>query len=130
MIWNDLPSQQIPKVGTPVERNTEVDQIEVLVDNLNARSEASITSTSNGYINRGIYNVVNQMDSDDYHFVQVENYWIATNEDWTDYYPKEIKVCEEKLDEVSEIYPKLIFTCIKTGKYLIYLEQGNKLYLK
>ena len=130
LIWNDLPQQQILKVGTPVERNTEVDQIEILVDNLNARSEASVSSTSSGYINPGIYNVVNQIDNDGYHFVQVENYWIATNDDWTNYYPKVIKVCEEVLDDVSELFPKLIFTCNKTGKYLIYLEQGKKLYLK
>ena len=130
LIWNDLPLQQIQKVGTPVKRNTKVDQIEVLVDNLNARSEANITLTSNGYINRGIYNVINQTDNDGYHFVQIENYWIATNDEWTIYYPKEIKVCEETSENVSEIYPKLIFTCSKTGKYLIYLEQGDKLYLK
>ena len=130
LIWINLPEQQIQKVGTPVERNVDVDQIEVLVDNLNARSEASVSSVSNGYINRGIYNVIDQIDSDGYRFMQVENFWIATNDEWTNYYPKEVKVCEEGIENVEEVVPRLIFTCNKSGKYIIYLEKGNSLYIK
>ena len=57
-------------------------------------------------------------DDEGYIWLKVENYWIASNSNWTKIYPKE------------DTMPKLIFTCDKTGKYLIYLKQGNKLYLK
>jgi len=128
LIWEDLP--KINKVGVPVNRNTQVDQIQVLVDNLNARSEASINSTSIGYINKGVYNVINKVDNDGYRWVQIEDYWMATNDGWTNYYPKIVKSCEAELNELKEEYPKLIFTSNQSGKYIIYLEQGKKLYLK
>ena len=48
--------------------------------------------------------------------MNVENYWIATKDGWTRYYPSQEKI-------------KLIFDCPTTGKYIIYLEKGNKLYL-
>ena len=106
-------------IGTPVARNTKVDQIEVLVDNLNLRKEPSTNSERIGYIKRGIYNVEDKKDNEGYTWYKVENYWIASNINWTNYYPKE---------KESDL-PKLIFTCNKTGKYLIYLEKGYRLYL-
>ena len=127
LIWKDLPQKN--KVGTPVERREEVNQIEVLVDNLNARENNTIASTSYGYINKGIYDIVEEKDNDNYHWVKVENYWIATKEGWTKYYPKK-NTCEEELDSLKKEYPRLIFTCDKSGKYIIYLEKGSKLYLK
>ena len=115
--WEDL--KPIDIIGTPVERNTKVDQVEVLIDNLRLRESYSTNSKIIGYIRKGIYNVLDKKDNDGYTWFKVENYWIATNYGWTNYYPKE--------DE--PILPRLIFTCDKTGKYLIYLERGNKLYL-
>lgn len=127
LIWKDLP--QNDKVGIPVARNEEVNQIEILVDNLNARENYMITSTSYGYINKGIYNVLEEKDNDNYHWVKIENYWIVTKEGWTKYYSKK-NTCTEELKVLKEKYPKLIFTCDKTGKYIIYLEKGKSLYLK
>lgn len=113
--WEYL--KRISIIGTPVERSTKVNQIEVLVDNLNLRESYSTKSKSLGYIKKGIYNVTKICENEGYTWMQVENYYIATNDKWTKYYPKE------------EIVPRLIFTCTKTGKYIIYLETGNKLYI-
>ena len=121
--WNDLPKKQIEKVGNPIKRNNQVEQIEILVDNLNARSEPNTSSTSFGYINKGIYNIVDKKDNEGYLWVKIENYWVATKDGWTDYYPMEVKVCLEG-------YPRLIFTCEQSGKYVIYLKKGQKLYLE
>lgn len=117
MPWEYL--NEVAIIGTPVERNTKVNQVEVLVDNLNLRESYTTTSKRIGYIKKGIYNVEDIKENEGYTWVKVENYWIATNTGWTKFYPKE----EPKM-------PKLIFTCDKTGKYLIYLEKGNKLYLE
>ena len=128
LIWKDLP--EVHYVGNPVSRNTNVNQIEVLVDNLNARSDASTDSMSYGYLKKGFYDVVSEQDRNDYHWVKVESYWIATKEGWTKMYPKTTTTCEEKLKELEASYPRLIFTCNQTGKYLIYLQEGSQLYLR
>lgn len=112
--WKYL--NEIAIIGTPVERNKDVDQVEVLIDNLNLRESYAINSKKLGYIKKGIYNVLAIKENDGYTWFKVDNYWIATNDNWTKYYPKE------------DI--KLIFTCPKTGKYLIYLVKDNKLYIK
>lgn len=115
--WKYLQEKTIDIIGTPVARNTNVNQVEVLIDNLNLRESYSTSSKRIGYIRKGIYNVTEIKNNEGYTWLKVENYWIATSPEWTKYYPK-------------EEFPKLIFTCDKTGKYVIYLEKGNKLYLK
>lgn len=125
--WRDLPKKE--KVGNPVTQNDQINQVEVLVDNLNARSDATIESSSLGYMNRGIYNILDTKENEGYTWVKIENYWIATHEEWTKYYPKK-NTCKEELEFLKKEYPKLVFTCNQTGKYIIYLEKGKKLYLK
>ena len=126
--WINL--SQKTKVGSPVERNKNVEQIEVIVDNLNARNEPTKNSPTNGYINRGIYNVLETKDNEEYRWIKVEDYWIATKDEWTIYYPKETSDCETQLNELKQLLPRLIFNCNRTGKYIIHLEKGNSLYLK
>lgn len=126
--WKDLPT--ISNVGTPTDRDTSKNQIEVLVDNLNARAAATINSNSYGYINKGIYNIIDEKQETDYLWVKIENYWIATKEGWTNYYKKTEDEGSDKIQDILTQFPKLIFTCDKSGKYLIYLEKGAKLYLK
>jgi len=117
MNFEYLEEENVDIIGNPVSRNTKVDQVEVLIDNLNLRQSYSITSKRIGYIKKGIYNVKNIKNNEGYTWYNIENYWIAGNDNWTKYYPKE------------EILPQLIFTCDKSGKYLIYLQKGYKLYL-
>lgn len=121
-IWGGyLPWVELnQKVGIPVARDTSVDQIEVIVDNLNARISPSLSSEKLGYINKGIYNVLDSKENDGYIWKKIDNFWIATNNDWTTFYEK-VKELEKK--------PRLIFTCNETGKYIIYLEKGSKLYI-
>ena len=114
---NFIDLEEIDIIGTPVERNKEIDQVEVLIDNLNLRESYSINSKRIGYIRKGIYNVLDKKQNEGYLWFKVEDNWIATNSNWTKYYPKE------------EIKPRLIFTCDISGKYLIYLKKGTKLYI-
>ena len=120
LTWEYL--NEIAIIGTPVERNTKVNQVEVLIDNLNLRESYTTSSNRIGYIRKGIYNVLDSKDNEGYTWYKVENYWIASNDNWTKYYEKEEPcICKE--------LPKLIFTCDKNGKYLIYLQKNYKLYL-
>ena len=130
LIWKDLPKEEKKFIGTPVSRDQTKDQVEIMVDNLNARSDATVESTSYGYIKKGIYDILETIQKEDYLWVKVENFWIATKEGWTKIEKKETLPCEEELKKLQQALPKLIFTSNKSGKYLIYLEKGKNLYLK
>lgn len=121
-IWGGyLPWVELTqKVGSPVARDTSVKQIEVIVDNLNARISPSLSSEKLGYVNSGIYNIVDSIEKEGYTWVKIDNFWIATNSDWVVFYDE---------NKEKEIKPRLIFTCNETGKYIIYLEKGSKLYI-
>ena len=59
-------------VGTPVPRNTEVDQVKVTAKNLRARSAPGTGSTVMGYVNPGIYNVRAQKKASGYTWYEIE----------------------------------------------------------
>ena len=74
--------------GNPVERNESVDQIEILVDDLRARSMPSIVSGEIlGYMYSGIYNVTEIEVGNGYTWYKTDNVWFASGE-WTKLYSK------------------------------------------
>ncbi len=121
--WQTLPSDQ---VGTPVERDLKKDQLEVLVDNLNARKIPSLQGEKIGYLKPGIYDYQEKIEADGYQWYQIQDFYIAYQEGWENLYPKE-QFDQEEEEEVSS--PKLIFRCPKSGKYIISLKEGEELYL-
>ncbi len=130
-VWGGyLPWIKLPRelVGSPVERNTSKDQLEVIVNNLNARSLPGLNASRLGYVQLGIYDILDTKEVDGYIWKKIENFWIATNSEWTIIYPK-TNTCEKELEALKANQPRLIYTCSKTGKYIIYLEEGKKLYL-
>ena len=85
------------RVGTPVERNEYVYQLEVIAEVLNARDKATTSGKRLGYINKGIYNILNTTTADGYTWFEVEpSVWIAYNEEWEKIYAKK-ETEEEKL---------------------------------
>jgi len=125
--WVDLPNDQ---VGTPVEKDQSKNQLEVLVNNLNARKTPSLFGEKKGYVTPGIYDYQEIVESDHYLWYKIEDFYIAYQEGWENLYPKQEEKSEEEKDETKEKVPQLIFTCPKTGKYLISLKEGEELYLK
>ncbi len=90
----------IDRVGTPVSRNDKVDQIEILVDNLNARNGASKNCKKLGYINKGIYNYISKTENDGYTWYQIESgIYVASNGEWC----KELSKVVEKDTSKEEI---------------------------
>lgn len=59
-------------VGTPVDRNTEVDQVKVTATNLRARSAPGTSATVMGYVNPGIYNVTATEKASGYTWYEIE----------------------------------------------------------
>ena len=99
--------KEIPKmeqVGNPVERNTKVDQLNVKVENLRARTEPSLNGTILGYINMGYYNIEETAENDGYVWYKVQGMWIAFNEDWITVLPKE----EPSKEEIQKEYKNRI----------------------
>lgn len=86
--FKEVPEME--RVGTPVPRNTKVDQIEVLATQLRARKEPGTSGEILGYINVGIYDIEDTEGAKDgYDWYKVQNMWIAYSEEWEKLYPKE-----------------------------------------
>lgn len=93
----------IDKIGTPVSRNDKVDQIEILVDNLNARNGASKNCKKLGYINKGIYNYISKTEKEGYTWYQVEKgIYIASNGEWCKELTKVVETDTSK-EEIEQL---------------------------
>ena len=77
-----------PKVTPNVERDTTKNQVEVLVDSLRVRTAPNLNGEILGFANKGFYNVLEQKENDGYLWFKIaDDQWIATNDEWTKYYP-------------------------------------------
>lgn len=80
------------RTGSPVARNSNVDQIQVISDVLNVRPTASTSGYPEGYCNVGYYNVLDSFDDGTYKWYRIgAEMWIANNkaETWCKYLPKQ-----------------------------------------
>ena len=92
----------IDKVGTPVSRNDKVDQVEILVDNLNARNGSSKNCKKLGYINKGIYNYISKTENDGYTWYQVEpGIYVASDGNWCKELSKVVEIDTSKEETES-----------------------------
>ena len=65
-------------VGSPVKRDTEVNQVKISITNLRARSSASTSGTVMGYVNPGVYNVKESKKANGYTWFEIEpGMWCA-----------------------------------------------------
>lgn len=122
-------------------------QIQIMVDKINIRKEASEISSDLGDVYNGeVYNILAEVDSSIYTWYKITTNrnvtgfvaskkganWIKVLEVDNDNIPPVIIVDEEKKESVKE-EPKdkeLIFTCEKEDYYYIKLYPGEKLYLE
>lgn len=92
-------------IGTPVERDEYKDQIQVISTILNARKTPELKGTRLGFINPGIYDIIDSKSNDGYTWYEVEkNVWIAYNEDWETLLPKsktDIDILKEEIAELN-----------------------------
>lgn len=95
-----------PKLPTPVERDTSVNQVEVIIDQLNVRVKPSVKVQSLGFAKKGFYNVIESCKSEGYLWYKIgTDNWIAYDSEWETYYPKEEqdykKLYEEALETIA-----------------------------
>lgn len=78
-----------PEITPNVERDENLNQIEVKVAELRVRSTPSLDGEILGYAKQGFYNYYEMADVDGYNWYKIaDNQWIAYNEEWETLYPK------------------------------------------
>lgn len=126
-------------VGVPKPRDITKNQIEINAFNLRCRIEPN--GEVLGYINEGIYDVIDTQYKDGYYWYKIDHdKWVAHSDEWSKLYLLESKVDLKKLQEeneklkakVKEYEENFIFTYnVKiTDKYFIKLNEGETLYIK
>lgn len=142
--------------GTPVSRDEYTNQVEIKTSATTVRARTSANGNILGYMNSGIYNILEVKNTSGYTWYKVEEgLWFAYNPDWsTIYYPKSDDTFAEKIEELQNTIlkletelddskneiaklneqlanaPKLIFECKNTDYYAIKLNENQKLYLE
>ncbi len=127
-------SKVIRVVGQKVKKkkDTSKNQIEVIKEKLRCRKNYGLTSSVLGYIDYGIYDVLETKEKDNYKWHKIgDNMWIAETEE-TKYYKKEDPKEEPKEEinkETNKDSEQLIkFIAPKDGYYYIYLKKDEYLY--
>lgn len=80
--------EPIKYYGTPVARNSKVDQFKIDTDTLRARTEPNLKGKVLGYVNKGIYNVGESVRADGYIWYKIDDFWCAYDKQWAEFLPK------------------------------------------
>ena len=86
------PYEFVYNTGSPVKRDTTVNQIEVFATTLNVRRTASTKEWSQGYANKGVYNIYEEAENEGYKWYRIgKDMWIANDKEatWCKVYPAE-----------------------------------------
>ena len=101
------------KVGNPVARNEYADQVNVFDTTTILRARKAPNGEVLGYMNSGIYNLLERKAEGDYEWLKVEeNVWFANSGDWCEVLPKKEKpteppVVDEDKAKIEELEKQL-----------------------
>lgn len=142
-------------LGKPVSRDFSKNQIEVISNKLECYKNPN--SELLGYVNEGIYNILDSQYKGDYNWYQIElDKWISYHQEWVTIYLKEENVdalilkLTERINELENLNQQLLseieqmkqdnrklnsqikftYNCLKDGKYVIKLYKGEVLQIK
>ena len=88
--------------GTPVQRDESVDQVQIKDGMVTVRARKTANGEILGYMNIGLYNILEYVNTDGYTWYRVEdNLWFAYSPDWAVTYPKQ----EQPIDPTPEPTP-------------------------
>ena len=125
--WTKIyPAKPKEPVTPNVEKDEYKDQIEVKVDNLRVRKDASLNGTVIGYASIGYYNYYETKDADNYTWYRIaDNQWVAYNKDWFDVYPAKPK---DKYIQFKVLSEKDGYVEIDLGNIFVkkYIRRNNK----
>lgn len=104
--WEDFEAYEYTKpldyLGSSIERNETKDQIEVIINNLYVRKLPN--GEILGYINPGIYNIIDTKVSGDYTWYKIGyNMWIAYKNEFANLYLKKENVLANEVEESLKV---------------------------
>lgn len=95
----DLPNLPTT-LPAPQEKNENIDQVEVIIDDLRARSGYGLDKAVLGYVKCGLYQIYETQEKDGYKWYKItknDNIWIAYSSEWAKLYEKlDYKILYEK----------------------------------
>lgn len=92
------------KIGKPVARNEYVDQVNVFDTTTILRARKAPNGEVLGYMNSGIYNLLERKVEGDYEWLKVEeNVWFANSGDWCEVLPRKEQPTEPPVVEEDKI---------------------------
>lgn len=88
-LYHDRIKYRGTTIGTPVPRDQNRDQIEILITDLNVRNAPSINADSLGFCTKGLYNYTARQTAGDFDWYEIEpERWVAYSDKWATLYPK------------------------------------------
>lgn len=88
-LYHDRIKYRGTTIGTPVPRDQNRDQIEILITDLNVRNAPSINADSLGFCTKGLYNYTARQTAGDFDWYEIESErWVAYSDKWATLYPK------------------------------------------
>lgn len=110
----DLPN--LSTLPEPQERDENVYQVNVLINNLRARVDFGLDKAILGFIKSGIYQIYEEQKKDGYKWLKIaNNTWLAFSDEWAELYSKKDykklyeeeleknKILEDKINNIKEI---------------------------
>lgn len=98
--FRNVKEAELKYLGTPIERNEETDQVKVFDATTVLRARNNPNGEVLGYVNSGIYNLLERKSDGDYEWFKIEeNLWFAYSADWCGYLPKKEQKTESPVEE-------------------------------
>lgn len=92
------------KCGKPVKKNEKVDQVKIFDNVTSLRARKAPNGEVLGYMNSGIYNLLERKAEGDYEWLKVEeNVWFANSGDWCEVLPKKEKPTEPPVVDEDKV---------------------------
>ena len=122
------------KCGKPVKKNEKVDQVKIFDNVTSLRARKAPNGEVLGYMNSGIYNLLERKAEGDYEWLKVEeNVWFANSGDWCEILPKkeqptEPPVVDEdkiKIEELEKRIEELEFQLSQANAVQDVIEKEN-----
>lgn len=114
----------IEVVGSPVIKNTNQEQIEVISEDIYCYKEPGLNNEIIGYVNKGIYNYVQTLDIDGKTWYDIGVGWVLYNQESFILYPKDENIND---DTQKSFLSKFVDWIIKTIKKIFKLDNKKML---
>jgi hypothetical protein len=109
--FRNVKDAEPKKLGTPVKRNEKIDQVRIYDESVQVRARKTPNGDVLGYMNTGIYNLLERKSDGDYEWFRVENnLWFANSKDWCEVLSKKEEpkpVVDEDKVKIEELQKEI-----------------------